>query len=102
ALTDRGRPPFLRKPAAVLAEQLPGVDAVPRERSAAEMVDEQVVRNCKLKSSPPGSLGQVIVIEEPQAESLIEPADRLINSALHEQAEPRQLSRREPLPAVLV
>ena len=49
---------------------------LPDERPAAEVVDEQVMRHGQLEPGPPRPLGQVVVVEEPQSEPLIEPADR--------------------------
>ena len=56
----------------------------------------------QIKPGPPCPFGEIVVIKEPQPESLIKPADLLINGPLHEQAETRQLVGREPLPAILV
>ena len=53
-----------------------GIDPVAGERPAAEVVDEQVMGHGQLEPGPPRPLGQVVVVEEPQAEPLVEPADR--------------------------
>jgi hypothetical protein len=53
------------------------------------MVDEKVVGDGQLKPGAPRPLGQVVKIEEPQREPLVEPTDRVLDRPLHELAEPR-------------
>ena len=95
-------PPLLRELPPVLLEQSLRINPRSRKRPAAEMMNKEVVGDGQFKAGPPRPDGQIIVIEEPQPEPLVEPADRLINDPLHEQAEPGYLSRREPLPAMLL
>ena len=52
------------------------------------MMNEQVMGDRQLKAGVACPLGQVIVIEEPQPEPFIQPADFLIDSPLQEQAKP--------------
>ena len=94
--------PLRREPPRVLLQQALGVDAVAGERPAAEVVDEQVVRHGQLEPRPPRPQGQVVVVEEPQPEPLVQPADGLVHGPRHQQAEAGELARGEPLPAVLV
>jgi hypothetical protein len=77
--------PFLRDLAAVLTKQLLGIDAIPRKGPAAEMVDEQIVSHGQLESGPPRSDSQIIAVEQPQSEPLVEPADGPIYGPLHEE-----------------
>src|SRR5208337_5316884 len=102
ALTDHWHSPLMGELVAVLLEQTLGVDAVPLERATPEVVDEQVMSHGQLETGPACSLGQVIVVEQPQPELLVEPADGFVDCSLHEQAEPGKLARREPLPPMLI
>ena len=78
----------------VLLQQPLGVDPVADERPAAEVVDEQVMGHGQLEPGPTRPLGQVVVVEEPQPEPLVQPADGVVHGPLHQQAEPRQLRTR--------
>ncbi len=60
------------------------------------------MRHGQLETGPARSLGQVVVVEEAQPELLIEPADGFVDRPLHEQAEPGELTRREPLSPMLL
>jgi hypothetical protein len=86
-LTDIRQSPLRGELVPVLLEQAFGVDAVSLKRPAREVVDEQVMSHGQLKTGPSCSLGQVVV-DEPQPELLIEPADGFVDRSLHEQAEP--------------
>ena len=55
------------------------------EGSAAEVVNNQVMRHGQLNAGPPRPLGEIIVIEHTGAKPLIEPADRLVDSSFHQQ-----------------
>src|SRR5208337_1271428 len=92
ALTNHRQSPLMGELLAVLLEQPFGVDAVPLERATPEVVDEQVMSHGQLETGPACSLCQVVVVEEPQPELLVEPADCLVDRPLHEQAEPGQLA----------
>ena len=94
--------PTCRRTAGRSPRALSGIDAIANERPAPEMMNEQVMGHRQLKAGAACPLGQVIVIEEPQPEPFIQPADLLIDGPLHEQAKPRQLGHGEPLPQVLV
>src|SRR5271165_2380328 len=100
ALTNHRQSPLMGELLAVLLEQPFGVDAVPLERATPEVVDEQVMSHGQLETGPACSLCQVVVVEEPQPELLVEPADCLVDRPLHEQAEPGQLAPCEPLPSM--
>src|SRR5208337_5512911 len=102
ALTDHWHSPLMGELVAVLLEQTLGVDAVPLERATPEVVDEQVMSHGQLETGPACSLCQVVVVEEPQPELLVKPADCLVDRPLHEQAEPGQLAPCEPLPSMLL
>jgi hypothetical protein len=93
--------PLLSESLLVVLQKPLRVDAVALERPAAEVVDEQVMGDSQLKTGTAGALGQVVVVEEPQAEPFIQSTDRLVDPPLHEKAEPRELAHREPLPSVL-
>jgi hypothetical protein len=60
--------PLVREPPRVLLEQRRGVDAVASEGPAAEVVDEQVLGHGQLEAGPPCPLGDVVIIEEADAE----------------------------------
>ena len=94
--TRRRRPragPTWRRTGAVLLEQRLGVDPRAGEGPAAEVVHEQVAGHGQLEAGPAGPHRQVVVVEEAQAEPLVEPADRLEDRPLDEQAEARELRR---------
>ena len=95
-------PPLGGEPPRVLFQKSLGVDPVADERPAAEVVDEQVMGHGQLEAGPTRPHGQVVVVEESQAETLVQAADGVIHGPLDQDAEPRQLGHGEPLPAVLV
>jgi hypothetical protein len=66
------------------------------------VVDEQIRGQRQLKARLPASYRKIIIVKEPQPEPLIEPTDRDIDRPLREQAEPRKLAHREPLPSMLL
>ncbi len=93
--------PFGRESSGVLIQQLFGINAIAGKGPAAEMVNEEIMRDRELESRPPRPLGEVVVIKESQSKPFIEPTDRLVNGPLHEQAKSRQLGHSEPLPAMV-
>ena len=93
--------PLGRESSGVLIQQLFGINAIARKGPAAEVVHEQVMGDRELESRPPRPFREIVIIKESQSKPFIEPADRVINSPLHEQAESRQLGHGEPLPAML-
>jgi len=94
--------PFLPELAAILLRQLSRIDPRPDKGPAAEVGDERLVGHRHLEPCIPRPERQVTVIEEPESEALIEPADRLLHGPLHEQAESREPPGSEPLPPVFV
>ena len=66
------------------------------------MVDEQVMGDGQLETGPTRPHGQVIVVEEPEAEPLVQAADGVVHGPGHQQAEARELGRGEPFTPVLV
>ena len=97
-----GQSPLGRESSGILIQQLFGINAIAGKRPAAEVVNEQIMGDRQLKSRPPRPFGEIVIIKESQSKPFIEPADRVINSPFHEQAESRQLGHGEPLPAMLV
>ena len=71
-------------------------------RPAAEVMNKQIARDGQGEPGSARSLGQVVVIEHPQAEPLVEAADRLVDGSLDQDAEARQLANGEPFPPMLV
>ncbi len=94
--------PLVGEPPRILLEQPFGVDPVAGECPAAEMVDEQVARHRQLEAGALRPHGQVVVVEEPEAEPLVQPTEAFVDLPRHEQAEARQLRDTEPLPAMLI
>jgi hypothetical protein len=86
----------------ILIEQRLGIDSVAGKRAAAEMVDEQVTSDRKLKPCAAGPFGEILVVKEPESKPFVEPTDLHINGSLHEQAKSRQLAHAEPAPAMLI
>ncbi len=99
---DCRQPPLLSESLRILVEKSLGIDPVSHEGPAPEVVHKKIMRHGQLKTRPPRPLGEIIIIETPNAKPLIEPADRVINGSLHEKAKPRQLRRIEPRPKVLL
>jgi len=71
----------------VALQQPLGVDALADECPAAEMVHERILRDEQPVASGTHAHGEVIILEGPDAEGLIQQADTLESGALDEQAE---------------
>ena len=83
-----GQAPLVGEPPGVVVEQPLGVDAVADESPAAEVVDEQIVSNRQVEARAAGALSEVVIVEEPEPEPLVEPPDLLVDGPLHEQTAP--------------
>jgi zinc-finger binding domain of transposase IS66 len=95
-------PPLGRKTRRVLIKQPIGINPITNKRSAPRVMNEQVMCDSQLESSPPRPLGEIIIIKEPQSEPLIEPPDRIKDSTFHEQTKPGEFRHRVPLPQMLI
>ncbi len=82
AVVPVSQPPLLRKPPRIFIQQLADIDPIALKRAAAKMMDKQIMRHRQFKPRPPGPLGEIIIIKQPQPKPLIEPADFLINRPL--------------------
>src|SRR5947209_5220780 len=74
----------------VCHQLLPAINVQGGKRAAAEVVDENVLRHQGLEAGLPDAYPQVVVVEEAQAELLIEAADLVQHLAPGQQAEARQ------------
>ena len=81
------RAPFLAEPGEVLFELSAAVDPQRGERPAAEVVDEHVECQQQMKAGLASADAQVVVVEEAQAEALVEAADAVEDLAADQQAE---------------
>ena len=97
-----GHSPLRGKAPGVLVQQAFCIDAIARERPAAEVVDKEVVSNGQLEACSACALSEIVVVEEAEPESLVKPADLCIDGPRNEQAEPGKLGHGEPLPAVFL
>ena len=75
----RQTPPLGCEPCRVLIEEPASINSVSQERPATEVMNKKVIRHGQLEPGPACPFGEIIVIEEPQTEPPIEPADRFLN-----------------------
>src|SRR5262245_47508783 len=90
---SRGPAPLLDEVGLVPLERLTVVDAVAEERAASEVVDEDVLRDDELPAGAHGAHAEVVVLEGPEAEPLVEEADVAEDLGARQEAEPGEAPR---------